>query len=183
MQPMNCCNPDSLRWRTAWVLVETWKEKSSVCFHVKHTEVPWLHCLCVCVCVFSPHSEMQQRDGEGSATCYLWRWHVPLQSRNTAWQTRKRCNFTFTKHSGNFLTAPGNTSLPLPSTNMSLRCIHTVITFTRKWWSVLRATVRTLVAGLRKVLANLILSKQCRGLFVCLFLNWTRANCILSGML
>lgn len=51
MQPMNCCNPDSLRWRTAWVLVETWKEKSSVCFHVKHTEVPWLHCLCVCVCV------------------------------------------------------------------------------------------------------------------------------------
>lgn len=183
MQPMNCCNPDSLRWRTAWVLVETWKEKSSVCFHVKHTEVPWLHCLCVCVCVFSPHSEMQQRDGEGSATCYLWRWHVPLQSRNTAWQTRKRCNFTFTKHSGNFLTAPGNTSLPLPSTNMSLRCIHTVITFTRKWWSILRATVRTLVAGLRKVLANLILSKQCRGLFVCLFLNWTRANCILSGML
>lgn len=183
MQPMNCCNPDSLRWRTAWVLVETWKEKSSVCFHVKHTEVPWLHCLCVCVCVFSPHSEMQQRDGEGSATCYLWRWHVPLQSRNTAWQTRKRCNFTFTKHSGNFLTAPGNTSLPLPSTNMSLRCIHTVITFTRKWWSILRATVRMLVAGLRKVLANLILSKQCRGLFVCLFLNWTRANCILSGML
>lgn len=183
MQPMNCCNPDSLRWRTAWVLVETWKEKSSVCFHVKHTEVPWLHCLCVCVCVFSPHSEMQQRDGEGSATCYLWRWHVPLQSRNTAWQTRKRCNFTFTKHSGNFLTAPGNTSLPLPSTNMSLRCIHTVITFTRKWWSILRATVRTLVAGLRKVLANLILSKQCRGLFVCLFLNWTRANCILSGIL
>lgn len=183
MQPMNCCNPDSLRWRTAWVLVETWKEKSSVCFHVKHTEVPWLHCLCVCVCVFSPHSEMQQRDGEGSATCYLWRWHVPLQSRNTAWQTRKRCNFTFTKHSGNFLTAPGNTSLPLPSTNMSLRCIHTVITFTRKWWSILRATVRTLVAGLRKVLANLILSKQCRSLFVCLFLNWTRANCILSGML
>lgn len=183
MQPMNCCNPDSLRWRTAWVLVETWKEKSSVCFHVKHTEVPWLHCLCVCVCVFSPHSEMQQRDGEGSATCYLWRWHVPLQSRNTAWQTRKRCNFTFTKHSGNFLTAPGNTSLPLPSTNMSLRCIHTVITFTRKWWSILKATVRTLVAGLRKVLANLILSKQCRGLFVCLFLNWTRANCILSGML
>lgn len=135
------------------------------------------------VCVFSPHSEMQQRDGEGSATCYLWRWHVPLQSRNTAWQTRKRCNFTFTKHSGNFLTAPGNTSLPLPSTNMSLRCIHTGITFTRKWWSILRATVRTLVAGLRKVLANLILSKQCRGLFVCLFLNWTRANCILSGML
>lgn len=175
MQPMNCCNPDSLRWRTAWVLVETWKEKSSVC------SVPWLHCLCVCV--FSPHSEMQQRDGEGSATCYLWRWHVPLQSRNTAWQTRKRCNFTFTKHSGNFLTAPGNTSLPLPSTNMSLRCIHTVITFTRKWWSILRATVRTLVAGLRKVLGNLILSKQCRGLFVCLFLNWTRANCILSGML
>lgn len=142
-----------------------------------------LTALPVCVCVFSPHSEMQQRDGEGSATCYLWRWHVPLQSRNTAWQTRKRCNFTFTKHSGNFLTAPGNTSLPLPSTNMSLRCIHTVITFTRKWWSILRATVRTLVAGLRKVLANLILSKQCRALFVCLFLNWTRANCILSGML
>lgn len=53
--------------------------------------------VCVCTCVFVwefvlyvyvPRSEMLQRDGEGWATYYLWRWPGPLQEQTG--QNRKR---------------------------------------------------------------------------------------------
>lgn len=34
----------------------------------------------VCVCLCLPRSEMPQHDGEGWATCCLWRWPGPLES-------------------------------------------------------------------------------------------------------